>query len=94
MRLIDADELKKAIEDYLERNQEVMIYDVDMLDMLDNAPTVEERLTGEWKYNQYDANGNIGNWHCSECRHIVYGGRSQKPYYNYCPNCGAKMEES
>jgi hypothetical protein len=51
----------------------------------------EERPQGEWKYAQYDANPNIGNWHCSGCGHIVFGGYSQKPYYNFCPNCGAKM---
>ena len=33
----------------------------------------KERPQGEWKYVQYDANPNIGNWHCSECRHIVSG---------------------
>ena len=64
----------------------------------DNAPTVvNEKLTterpqGEWIYNQYCGNPNIGNWHCSECRHIIYGGYSQKPYYNFCPNCGARMK--
>ena len=52
---------------------------------------LSERPQGEWEYNQYDGNPNIGNWHCSECRHIVYGGYSQKPYYNFCPNCGADM---
>lgn len=54
---------------------------------------LRERPHGEWIYNQYDGNANIGNWHCSECRHIVYGGYSQKPYYNFCPNCGADMRK-
>lgn len=51
-----------------------------------------KRPTGKWKYNQYDGNANIGNWHCSECRCFVYGGYNQKPYYNFCPNCGADMK--
>ena len=42
---------------------------------------------GQWEWVQYDSNPNIGNWNCSECRCI---GRS---YFNYCPNCGAKMQE-
>lgn len=50
----------------------------------------EEQPTGEWVYVQYDA-PQIGNWHCSNCRHIEWGSVSQKPYYDYCPNCGAKM---
>lgn len=60
---------------------------------INNATTVEERPQGEWIYTQYDGNPNIGNWHCSECRHIVFGGYSQKPYYNFCPNCGADMRQ-
>lgn len=50
-----------------------------------------ERPQGEWVYSQYDANPNIGNWHCSKCRHIEIGGYNQKPNVNFCPNCGAKM---
>lgn len=49
------------------------------------------RPQGEWEYVQYDANPNIGNWHCSECRHIVSGKYDQKPDYNFCPRCGARM---
>ena len=30
----------------------------------------EERPHGEWEYNQYDGNPNIGNWHCSNCHNI------------------------
>lgn len=39
-----------------------------------------------------------GHWECgcqcSVCgdRHGPYNAR-HKPYYNYCPNCGAKMDE-
>lgn len=50
-----------------------------------------ERPKGEWIFNQYDGNANIGNWHCSECRHIEIGGYNQKPNANFCPNCGADM---
>lgn len=30
-------------------------------------------------------------WFCSECNYEA--DRSIKPHYNYCPNCGAKMDE-
>lgn len=53
----------------------------------------EQRPQGEWEYNQYDGNANIGNWHCSKCRHLIFGGYSQKPYYSFCPNCGADMRK-
>lgn len=46
---------------------------------------------GKWEWVQYDANPKIGNWHCSNCRHIELGSRSQKPFFDYCPSCGADM---
>ena len=64
-----------------------------------HLPTVTPvEKVGHWEYVQYDGNPNIGNWHCSECRAIVnykptYNWE-KKPYHNYCPNCGAKMEVS
>ena len=47
---------------------------------------------GHWEYVQYDSNPNIGNWHCSECRGICTEMHSIEDAYNYCPNCGAKIE--
>lgn len=48
---------------------------------------LEERPKGKWEFVQYDANLNIGNWHCSKCRYIQF--TMDRP--KYCPNCGAKM---
>ena len=57
--------------------------------------TIEsQRPQGEWQYNQYDGNPNIGNWHCSECKHIIYGYGLRKPNYNFCPYCGIKMQNN
>ena len=39
--LISRSELKKAIENYLAKRQDVIIWETDMFNMLDNAPTVE-----------------------------------------------------
>lgn len=52
-----------------------------------DAPTIEERPRGKWEFVQYDANPNIGNWHCSKCRYIQF--TMDRP--KYCPNCGAHM---
>lgn len=41
MRLIDADALKKAIENYLANRQDILIWESDMFNMLDNAPTIK-----------------------------------------------------
>lgn len=51
-----------------------------------------ERKKGKWEYIQYDGSPKIGNWHCSNCRLIVNLGFEGAPYYDYCPECGAKME--
>lgn len=37
---------------------------------------------GEWIFNGYE-------WECSECRCVV---EDEKPTWNFCPNCGTKMD--
>lgn len=68
-------------------------------DFVESLPPVTPRepKMGHWEWVQYDYDPNIGNWHCSECRNIVVKCVSKNeiggiPIYNYCPNCGAKME--
>lgn len=53
-------------------------------------PPVEQKQ-GKWEWVQYDANPEIGNFHCSECRYIpaIFNLSAQRMHY--CPNCGAKM---
>lgn len=57
-----------------------------ILAMIDDMPTanVAPVVHGRWVYG----------CQCSVCgdRHGPYNSR-HKPYYNYCPNCGAKMDE-
>ena len=48
--------------------------------------------TGEWMWVQYDANPEIGNWHCSECRFMPSAFNLARKHLNYCPNCGAYMK--
>ena len=48
-------------------------------------PTAEPRK-GRWEYNDY---GGFGNWHCTACGEICICNGGE----NYCPNCGARMEE-
>lgn len=60
----------------------------------EDAHTIEpERKKGKWIWVQYDANPEIGNWHCSECRFMPSAFNLAKKHLNYCPNCGAKMME-
>ena len=60
-------------------------------------PTQPERKKGKWigyntdKYGWKRADGSPVFVSCSECFTTVLNNGS--PHWNYCPNCGAKMEE-
>ena len=54
----------------------------------------DRRPQGEWVYVQYDGNPNIGNWHCSECRHLIPGVDNHYPEFVFCPYCGIEMKGS
>lgn len=79
MRLIDADALKREPE--LLYGLTVAITEIQ--DVINEAPTVEERKQGHWLTKKA--------WHveCSECHHVLEFICDVK---KYCPNCGAKME--
>lgn len=88
MRLIDADELLKTIEKVC-FSPEWARFRVDfgskgerdyIIREIVNAPTIEERPTGEWILQ-----GMI--YYCSNCGHDC--GESGD---NFCGNCGAKMK--
>jgi hypothetical protein len=67
-----------------------------VLDAVNRVPSATpQQKTGHWEWVQYDANPNIGNWHCSECRCNLRGETNKGPVRlpKYCPECGAKMEE-
>lgn len=99
MRLIDADVLKPKILEYvkaLERIKYCYGYDtfgkyyngkksayLNVANLIDEAPTVEERKYGHWLTKKA--------WHveCSECHHVLEFICDVK---KYCPNCGAKMD--
>lgn len=54
-----------------------------------NAPTVDPMKHGHWETDERYPWREV----CSEChRHITYDADSNAEM-NYCPNCGAKMDE-
>ena len=82
-------------DEYLEQiknNTEGSTAESEAVNAIRDGIPYEERPQGEWQYNQYDGNLRIGNWHCSECKHIIYGYGLRKPNYNFCPYCGVKMK--
>ncbi len=60
----------------------------DVQDFLDNIPTADVAPVkhGHWEEIR-DAYGQLEGWMCKKC------GREMKAKENYCPNCGAKMDE-
>ena len=60
-----------------------------LMDMLEKGE-IQRVKRGRWEYTDY---GGVGNWHCSECHNIVAGMNGFPNLTQYCPNCGAKMDE-
>lgn len=99
MRLIDADALiGKAIEEkrfvfqlYDALRDEYVIRTVygDLFDFIKSAPTIEAELVrhGEWEKKKHKIFGNSYDYICSVC-----GCDYALAEYDYCPNCGAKMD--
>ena len=56
-----------------------------IVDRLEKLPSAHPERTGRWEYVDY---GGFGNYHCSACRMICICNGD----YDYCPNCGARME--
>ena len=67
---------------------------MNMMDELEEAPTINPedlRPKGQWIERV-----GLGEWVCSECQHEIYlpfGETPEEVGTNYCPSCGAKMEE-
>ena len=59
-------------------------------DMIDNAPTIEERKKGKWievddAYNRIRGRCSLCGWEAHMYEDDVVG-------MDYCPNCGARLE--
>ena len=82
MRLIDADALKADCDIYNSWDAQIVKA------WLDDQPTIEERKTGRWIYDNeaYPYGNPCGHYDCDQC------GESVPHKTNFCPNCGCKME--
>ena len=93
-RYIDAEELIKS----LEKRRLILKYTIPVADALliqgrviregiENAPTADvvEVKHGEWLLGKYKC---MDRSVCSVCNSVYEGGDT----WNYCPNCGAKMD--
>lgn len=95
VRLIDADALLESgicAEYGYNDNGLLLIPMRDVTNSIRNAPTIDAEpvRNGRWLYNSYPTvwygHGEPPEWVCSECEERAYN------TYDYCPNCGAKMD--
>lgn len=94
MRLIDADALKRKMQRVateawkMKITAKVETIMNQFIDFIEEQPTIEpERKTAKWIWSDEDA-----SWKCENCD-CVFEEIDWKPEYNFCPNCGAEMEE-
>lgn len=81
-RLIDADALKEYIDcGHLRNPCEVCFSELDVVNLIDEQPTVDAEPVRHGKWIIED-----GHVCCSECGEI-------SKEFNYCPYCGARMDE-
>ena len=101
MRLIDADLLKKDLEDGVNAHVN-MPFDqyecgahaayVNAIDLVDEQPTVRIRARSRWIYKEnsgsynYECDNCGGSYECDNCGSYALGA------FNYCPFCGADMK--
>ena len=78
-RLIDADALK-----------ELLYYDKATCAVIDEVPTIDPVKHGKWIYQIMPVTGAVETI-CSECNTPFY--MAFRMQMNYCPYCGAKVEE-
>lgn len=71
----------------------VLVRDIKKLPAADVAPVRHGQWDGEGD-GYADGEIVLDVWYCSACGHCIDDG-TDDPYIlpNYCPNCGAKMEE-
>lgn len=101
MKLIDADILKENIEKYriahlshrrlsaIRRESEEVIND--MCFAIDVAPIIDPMKHGRWVKAERDGCWSYSEAYkqCSECGKVTFLAKEM----NYCPNCGARMDE-
>lgn len=99
MRLIDADALKEAMyHEAFETDSDMQRWDSGCwirYKMFENAieaaPTIDQVKHGKWEETG-DKGGR--NYACNCCRFaFIVDTCMGEPMWNYCPNCGARMDE-
>ena len=87
MRLIDADALKALIDEGWGEGP----FKTAFFGEIDDATTIDPVKHGEWE--PFDLTWGRSVYACSSCRDAMEVPTEMgRPIYDYCPNCGAKMD--
>lgn len=88
-RPIDADALIKKWENVHSKDISFAMAIIGAINDVKKAPTIDAVPVrhGHWIQAAEDFRNQVFWWNCSEC------GFSVSSRYNYCPNCGARMDE-
>ena len=87
---LDCVERQKAIDESYQVVIDGDVFDVVQVETLMGLPSVQpERKRGKWRRRLVDSGFNA-DWHCSECG---WKTSLEEHGYNFCPNCGCRMEE-
>lgn len=102
MRMIDADKVIADAKSELYHAAEVARADIDnaaafrwywndgvetVIDLLETAPTIDPVKCGKWVEKSYEY------YVCSACGEPALCDEADTILTDYCPNCGAKVEE-
>lgn len=99
MRLIDAEHLKRWILARWEKTDPASEYPlraIDIIDQVDREDTIEAEPVrhGHWT-RDYESSWGDSRFMCSvcHCKESVPTCNGEPSIWDYCPNCGAKMDE-
>ena len=107
MRLVDADALKHVLCDECDYHETLCREkaECDTVSAIDAQPTVEAVPVKHGKWASSQGYAEVGECYCSVCKTVYYAddlftvgetdeyGCGQALLPNYCPHCGAKMDE-
>ena len=89
MELISKDDVIKALQKWNCRDSESLT--INPYEVLRDLPTIEERKEGEW-IDDDEINEELDTYlaNCSQCGYQM-DVHNNRGYFNFCPNCGARM---
>ena len=99
MRLIDAEHLKRWILARWEKTDPTSEYPlraIDIIDQIDREDTIEAKPVRHGKWTRdYESSWGDSRFMCSvcHCKESVPTCNGEPSIWDYCPNCGAKMDE-